>query len=219
MSEPLTKEFVPRIPSNTIHGEDETIPRICFSDSIENCLNATEDKLLDYDNMNTVPIIVWEMDFSLPNNNLVAWQELYKKNLVPDAVFTHEYWFLEKLQLEGHLFEIHNIDDAISSKKEVYVINEKYKEVVLDIFLDFGISLEEIQKYDLYYLVNEWLPTNNPEKMDYIIARLKEKIRVIDNTDSCGIYTENSSAPKKKRTVSDIYCQKVYHNLVIRRKI
>lgn len=40
LSEPLHKEFIPRIPNNTVNEEDESIPRICFSDSIQGCIRA-----------------------------------------------------------------------------------------------------------------------------------------------------------------------------------
>lgn len=40
LSEPLHKEFIPRIPNNTVNEEDESILRICFSDSIQGCIRA-----------------------------------------------------------------------------------------------------------------------------------------------------------------------------------
>lgn len=40
LDEPLHKEFIPKIPSNTVNGENKSISRICFSDSICGCIRA-----------------------------------------------------------------------------------------------------------------------------------------------------------------------------------
>lgn len=215
-SEPLDKEFIPKIPHNTVSGEDESVPRICFSDSIEGCINAVEDQLGNYENEDRATIIVWEMEFLLPNDKLIGWQKLYEDNLVPDAVFTHEYWFLDKLRMKGTLYEILDINDAISNKKEIYLIKPQYQETVLRVFSDYGADLKEIEKYDLYTLVNEWLPTVLPERMTDIIEKLKEEIRIVDDTDLNITALFDSSS--KSNTLLDMDFQKIYHNLEIRKK-
>lgn len=78
LTEPLEKEFVPRIPNNAATGEDESIPRICFCDSIERCLNAAEDNFGDYEVADKATIIVWENEFSLSDEKLLNWQHLYE---------------------------------------------------------------------------------------------------------------------------------------------
>ena len=149
-TEPLEKEFVPRIPDNAASGEDESIPRICFCDSIERCLNAANDNLGDYEDANKAVIIVWEKEFSLDDKNLLCWQYLYENDLVPDVALTHEYWYLDKLQIAGNYYEIRNISDAIANKRLVYIIKPKYKEKVLQLLLKNGIDTTLIKELDLY---------------------------------------------------------------------
>ena len=40
LEEPLQKEFVPRIPGNSVNEENQTISRVCLSDSIQGCIRA-----------------------------------------------------------------------------------------------------------------------------------------------------------------------------------
>lgn len=37
---PGVKCFIPRIPESIARGEDDKTPRVCFADSIENCIKA-----------------------------------------------------------------------------------------------------------------------------------------------------------------------------------
>lgn len=93
LREPLHKKFVPRIPANTINEENEKIPRICFSNSIQGCIRAIAGyPKTDY---SYVDIVVWEHEF-YDNNNLYDWNYLYVNNFVPDAAVTHEYWYTKK---------------------------------------------------------------------------------------------------------------------------
>lgn len=215
-AEPLEKEFTPKIPVNTIAGEDETIPRICLCDSIEGCINAAEDRLWKFEDEDIATIIVWEKEFTLPNDRLIGWQKLYEDNLVPDAIFTHEYWFLDKLQMSGTFYEILNVNNAISNKKEIYIIKPQYREKVFEILSDYSIDLKEIEKYDLYTLINDWLPYAFPQQITEIIEKLKEEIRIVDNSNSN--VTELFDTPSKPNTMLDMDYQKIYHHLEVRKK-
>jgi len=217
LSEPLDKKFIPKIPSNPATGEDESIPRICLCDSIEGCINAAEDKLGNYEDTDIATIIVWEKEFSLLDDKLICWQQLYEDDLVPDAALTHEYWYLEPLHMKGSLYKILNVNDAISNKKIVYIIKPKYKEKVLYILADYGINLDGIKNIDLYTLINEWLPSVLPEKLDVIIEKLMEEIRVIDNADIDYSIFDIVDTNSKQNTILDMDYQRIYYNLVIRK--
>ena len=101
-TEPLDKEFIPKIPQNTATGENESIPRVCLSDSIEGCINAIEDNFGNYEDEDRATIIVWESEFSLFDDKLLCWQYLYENDLVPDAALTHEYWYFIKTTLHSY---------------------------------------------------------------------------------------------------------------------
>lgn len=219
LTEPLEKEFVPKIPNNAATGEDESIPRICFCDSIERCLNAAEDNFGDYEVADKATIIVWEKEFSLSDEKLLSWQHLYENNLVPDAALTHEYWFLDKLQITGSYYEIININDAITNKKLVYIIKPQYKEKVLQILFEYGIDTNLLSDIDLYTLINEWLPAFHPGKFDNIIDELKKEIRIVDEADEeDSEYDKIFNEPLGKNTILDIDSQKIYHHLSIVKK-
>lgn len=216
ITEPLNKEFIPRIPGNAATGEDESIPRVCLCDSIERCLNAAEDRLGDYENEDKAIIVVWEKEFSLFDHNLLSWQHLYENNLVPDAVLTHEYWYLDKLKMVGSFYEIANINDAISNKRLVYIIKPKYKEKILQVFSAHGIDTNTITKLDLYVLINEWLPTFFPREFDSIIDELKKEIRIADDADvKSSEYDEIFDEQISENTILDIDSQNIYHHLSI----
>lgn len=216
LTEPLEKEFVPKIPNNAATGEDESIPRICFCDSIERCLNAAEDNFGDYEVADKATIIVWENEFSLFDEKLLSWQHLYENNLVPDAALTHEYWYLDKLQIAGNYYEIRNINDAIANKRLVYIIKPKYKEKVLQLLLKNGIDTTLIKELDLYTLINEWLPRTHPNVFDSIVDALNKEIRIAnEENESSSEYDKIFDEPLRKNTMLDIDSQKIYHHLSI----
>ncbi len=210
ITESLKKEFIPRIPENIATGEDKAIPRICLCDSIERCINAAEDKFGDYEDEGKAIIVVWKHEFSLSDDKLLCWQYLYENNLVPDAALTHEYWYLDTLQMIGNYHEIMNINDAIFNKKLVYIINPKNREKVLQVFNNYGIDTSSISNFDLYTLVNEWLPSFFPNEHESVIAELKKEIKIVDDSDNNDLMDGDN--------MLNIYPQKVYHNLLIIKK-
>ena len=100
--------FVPRIPESRLKNEDSTIPRVCISNSLENCLTGltymskyykriTDDSetnfsLFDGDCSRILKVYEFEVE-----NNLISFKELHNRNLVPDAMITEEYWSLTEL--------------------------------------------------------------------------------------------------------------------------
>jgi len=90
----LHKEILkPRVPDNnfTRNGsENNIIPRICFSNSIQNCLMA-------------LSIGLYNKTFYVykPNNNIniICNKEIVEKQYVPDALITKEIWSIEETEL------------------------------------------------------------------------------------------------------------------------
>ena len=88
---------------------------------------------------------------------------------------------------------------------------------MLNILADYGINLDGIKNIDLYTLINEWLPSVLPEKLDVIIEKLMEEIRVIDNTNIDYSIFDIVDTNSKQNTILDMDYQKIYYNLVIRK--
>lgn len=87
------KVFTPRIPDTAGVGEDKTIKRICLADSVEHCLQAISPAQRDVE----VGSLFYLYEFSIPRNNLICLEELYAKNLVPDATENNEFWCTKDL--------------------------------------------------------------------------------------------------------------------------
>ena len=96
--------FSPRIPRGCLNGveENDTIPRICLSDSLDNCLTA-----VSWGGLNLIK------DPPYKGNNFLAVARLYefdkenikKENLlmpyqiaeyVPDSLISNEYWVINQ---------------------------------------------------------------------------------------------------------------------------
>lgn len=102
--------FVPRIPQSRLKNEDSITPRVCVSNSLENCLmgmtymakywkcltddSGTNFDLFDGDDVCLRLLKVYEFEIE---DNLIAPEELDGKKLVPDAIKTNEYWSLKEI--------------------------------------------------------------------------------------------------------------------------
>lgn len=116
--------FIPRVPENRAVGEDDIVPRICLSDSIEGCLSAVpwgggdlDEKVfsLSYDS-SSVLIRVYEFDSEkIAEENLIAPNVLFEEDLVRDAVFNGEYW-VKNQSIEpdtSYLIKLINYDEEV----------------------------------------------------------------------------------------------------------
>ena len=130
-NEPLYKQFVPRAPESHEYGEDNITKCICFSDSIEGCLDSIgENKLPDVITSRT-KIIVWEKVFSLSDSELIDWKYLYENDLICDAAMTHEYWYKKSIMLEGSYFLLLDLDKAIDNRENTGLSNLNIEKLLL----------------------------------------------------------------------------------------
>lgn len=99
----LTKLFEPRVPKVETLPEDKNIPRICFSPTIEQCLQA-----LSYDKRRFICNDSKFVLFTIDTDNLSE-SEWYSNEIITqskwvfDAVETGEIWLLKPKQLKGEL--------------------------------------------------------------------------------------------------------------------
>lgn len=123
-----TPTFTPRIPSERYEGEqvfheyigelmdeDETIPRICVSDSIENCLSAHP--------MNG--IMLAELSVYVAKNPYMVTKDL-PAIMVPDAKETGEIWILSETEME-YQGEITVMGHDVYQWKSKYAFPDKEK--------------------------------------------------------------------------------------------
>lgn len=115
-----TKLFVPRIPERIYNGENNTIKRICFSDTVHGCMKAIYVPLFKPE----TKIMVYRKLFDFNDKNLIHPNEIYNKGYVKDAKANHEYWYLKPVVIVGELYQIINIDYEPCIQWEAVSIDE-----------------------------------------------------------------------------------------------
>ena len=184
-NEPLCKQFIPRVPKSCERDEENQIKRICFSDSIERCLDSIGENKLPNSIADKTKIIVWEKVFSLSDADLVDWQYLYENDLVCDAAMTHEYWYKKPLVLEGRYYYILDLEDAIENREKYRIVKPKYRDEIINILLEHGANINELKKLDLCYILNCWIPEHF-HSCDIINEKINQAITMyttIEETD------------------------------------
>lgn len=86
------------------HGEDTETPRVCFADSIARCISAIGPSFRDLKVGGTFvlrSVSVSKLDKSL----LIPPTILYGEHKVPDAMETHEYWYMSPIDVEVEKYE------------------------------------------------------------------------------------------------------------------
>lgn len=134
------KPFKARIPYSTAEYENETIKRICFSDSIEGCLNLvnwTENLLIEkliLNNGKSCPIRIYEFNFNINDENLLRPKEVSK--YVPDAEFFNEYWYIGEKEIypaKSYCIEIQNTFIAEEIELRDGFIKYRYRNIEYNI--------------------------------------------------------------------------------------
>lgn len=100
------KLFTPCIPKSApkyegVDSNGNKIKRICFSDSVENCITAISDGVSQLNEKGQ--FLLYKVQIPLEDTNLVYYNDLYNYYNVIDANYTHEYWYTGKLFLKGLL--------------------------------------------------------------------------------------------------------------------
>jgi hypothetical protein len=88
-------ELVPRIPRTRLPGEDGHTPRVCFSKSINGCLNSISHDTLFY-GKSAWPYFVYA-PVSYSASAYTPSEQLYNK--IPDAYITDEIWITEPVEV------------------------------------------------------------------------------------------------------------------------
>lgn len=117
------KEFTPRVPNSVgCCGEDKTIPRICFSTSIEKCITAIG---LDTDMQEYITVYTLDTSDIDESAQILKPNILASSKLVYDAVETDEHWILCPVKLKPKYYRIleavWDIPNGCKSKSIVYL--------------------------------------------------------------------------------------------------
>lgn len=95
--------FIPRIPKERAVGENDKIPRICFSDSIERCITAKPSGpiALEIAERECIPVCLYVYSIDTVDYDrcdMLDPVEVFELG-VPDANITHEWWLLHELNV------------------------------------------------------------------------------------------------------------------------
>lgn len=125
------KIFRPRIPKERLTNENDNIPRICVSNSIEGCLTAVkhnifEDVILEeYRTGKKVPIFI----YGIKKDSVQFVKTPHEISIyVQDAVSNSEYWILDKeVQMDFistiNLNMLHCVVDISDCSECCYTVN------------------------------------------------------------------------------------------------
>jgi len=135
--------FAPRIPASAFYGdgEDKTIPRICFSESIEGCLSSMPEGgaglysyIYKFNNVFKLFILDTE---KYQNLEILGPDQISDK--VCDAKLYKEYWVLNPIKIEDFVFiKIENFEYDHDSKS---IYNLRY-EILKDLDPIYKFLLE-----------------------------------------------------------------------------
>lgn len=114
--------FTPRIPKNRIQGEDDSIERVCVSDSIEGCLSSMPrggknlHETIDATNGVYRLFRINTEKLGIEEENILTPETLYNRNLVIDSILTGEYWITSPFKVPNEdVLYIHISDFSLGA--------------------------------------------------------------------------------------------------------
>lgn len=194
------EEFAPRVPQclKETSSENRTIPRICFSTSIEGCLSAIpgasgEEEMADlyatYQNI----IRVYELetdDYALTEDDIMWTENIYSNGYVVDAYNTDEVWVLKNIKMkreDSYLAYIEGFDvraEECVPKAVMDLAEEVYEDDVHSAYFEMFPNASRVPSVD----VIDWLEliggkdTTYPIEMDASVIDAYHSLDVDDLT-------------------------------------
>ena len=68
----LDYTFIPRVPDSRTSDEDGQIKRVCFADSIQNCIRGISGRLMQ----ESGEIIVYKYEVDVDSPNIISWEKI-----------------------------------------------------------------------------------------------------------------------------------------------
>lgn len=122
-----------KIPYSAANDEDQTTPRVCFAESLEGCLSAIG--ACNRDLHTGCQIVVRSVnECDLNPDKLVPPEWLFADGLVPDALETGEWWYLDKVDVVRNVY------------------------TVMDFSYEYDIAFSCIKRNDLAEIMERYVP-------------------------------------------------------------
>lgn len=112
--------FVPRVPKTAGNGENNSIPRICISDTLRGCINSILSSHIHNElmrcrarNETNLDLYVYEVNSEIQSNEIIRTEELIESGHVLDATRTGEMWILSPIKMKLHsVLEVTNVEES-----------------------------------------------------------------------------------------------------------
>lgn len=139
--------FIPRIPSIRIEGENSDIPRICFTDSIEHCINSmpmgvmlAKNFIMARNKTKAKPFfyLYYFDETKIPKEFIKYPCEI--SEYVPDVAYSNEHWCLCPIKCEFKLIELTELET------EFIRVPELNRNVIVVTLIKFNEIEKELDK-------------------------------------------------------------------------
>lgn len=180
------KHLIPRVPQHRLPGENNAIARICFSDSIEKCINAKPNQADAIYLAQKVgfPIGVWVYSINVEDyaaKEVMHPDAVYEAGVI-DAKQNHEYWLLvEPTALREQHLEVLNAEFLELGDGQFHCIQSIFlSETISDRCRRFGQWLESARKkagmphYTLDEIICNLAEDFKNELKDYWTSKIPE---------------------------------------------
>ncbi|MEK3955926.1 MULTISPECIES: hypothetical protein [unclassified Psychrobacillus] len=141
--------FQPAIPKNRHKdAENDKIPRICVSNSVEGCLSAIPNGGSRLDEMNYSRrgyYLLFTIDtekLGISSENIMTNEQIYELDYVRDADFTGEHWILQEFQVDASDIQLICLHDWAEEPVDVLpfsifaIAEEKYEGDYLTAYME-----------------------------------------------------------------------------------
>lgn len=169
-----SKHFYPRVPESAGDKENKNIARICFSTSVEKCIQAIgpSNRFLCMG----ATFFLYKFCTDMTSGNLITPQKLFQSGLVPDSLENEEYWYLSDLVLQPLRCKIMDCDGFC----DIAWSCVKYEDVMQIIRDLLRLESAEFQNYIVPIITEE----QTSEALYYRVVKCAEKFQAfafIDN--------------------------------------
>lgn len=142
--------FYPIIPDTYGKGENNTIKRVCLSDSVENCIQAMSSANR---NLRVGAKFILRSVESSAIKNIIKPEELVSRNYVIDAIENHEYWSLDPVCFSLTEYEILDFETEFDAAWNILSnqgVIKRFKQVAPEISIPRELFNKDISSQELY---------------------------------------------------------------------